>query len=526
MPFALEDGRPRLDKSALRRASATIGRRITEAGSLDFIAHVLQRVAGTYDVEQARLHLGERPRLARLPAPTPLPVGFLLHLAVKTAHEPATRSNDPGKSADAAIELAQALVDSLDLQSFWPMAALHQTHDSLLPFLRQRVLHDAAYTIVQTRPADVARTVEALFRWVSPTRTLGSGWTVGEFVAVVEVLIETLEPRGPQVVDVDYIQARLRHLLSDAKVRVVLDDCAHPSGVVNAEFFAPTDPTTFGSKPLLRVGEKLVIADPAWCAPAFFEVVRGALRGGSFGPVTRSVGSAFESLVRAELESHGVTGLSGRLGPDEHECDVIVETSDAVILLELKTKSLRRGARAGDPVEMLVDLSESLFEAQEQLAVRELAMTRAGSLELSSDAGRHTITLGDRTIERIAVTHQDYGRLQDRQMLSGLLHLLSDATLSGPPEWAEKFGALERRAHSLGTKHHELIEVGACSETNPFHHCWFLSLGHLRVILDHVESNDSFWRELKRTRSVSFGTSDFYFEYAEARRLSAGRRRP
>ena len=55
-----------------------------------------------------------------------------------------------------------------------------------------------------------------------------------------------------------------------------------------------------------------------------------------------------------------------------------------------------------------------------------------------------------------------------------------------------------------------------------FHNCWFLSIGHLLVMLDHVSSPESLWRALLQTRSMTFGSLDFYFEYSEMRKLRGG----
>ena len=58
----------------------------------------------------------------------------------------------------------------------------------------------------------------------------------------------------------------------------------------------------------------------------------------------------------------------------------------------------------------------------------------------------------------------------------------------------------------------------------PFFNCWFLSLGHLLVLLDDVEpanANESFKKALFSTRHVTTGCLDFASQYFQAKELRA-----
>ena len=58
---------------------------------------------------------------------------------------------------------------------------------------------------------------------------------------------------------------------------------------------------------------------------------------------------------------------------------------------------------------------------------------------------------------------------------------------------------------------------------NPFFNRWFLSLGHLLVLLDGVTSNASFRDMLWTTRHLSTKSLDFYFELSAARSIRGQR---
>jgi hypothetical protein len=111
--------------------------------------------------------------------------------------------------------------------------------------------------------------------------------------------------------------------------------------------------------------------------------------------------------------------------------------------------------------------------------------------------------------------------LQDRQVLSNVFEILAGARIKASDPAAEKaLKQLETRGQELAVLHNKLHALRPMVGT-PFFNCWFLSLGHLLVMLDHVSSNEEFGKELRQTRHMSTGSLDFYFEYAQARAIRA-----
>lgn len=170
---------------------------------------------------------------------------------------------------------------------------------------------------------------------------------------------------------------------------------------------------------------------------------------------------------------------------------------------------------------MLVDVAESVFAAQVQAARHELVLYRDEKPVLDEGGTVRTVLRGDRAVERIALTHLDHGSLQDRQVLSSIFDNIVDTTIrSSNPEAQLQLKALERRGQQLGDLNRQLLQYRDMGP-NPFYNCWFLSLGQLLVLLDHVQSPADLWTELQRTRGMSFGSLDFYFELSEMRRVAA-----
>jgi hypothetical protein len=205
---------------------------------------------------------------------------------------------------------------------------------------------------------------------------------------------------------------------------------------------------------------------------------------------------------------------------EKGECDLVVETRDKVILIEVKKKALTGSARAGSDVSVILDLAQSVVKAQTQAAGHELRLLRGAKLELVEEDGQtQFLSLDGRSVERVAVTLHDYGSFQDRQVLTGFLESQMGASYAVKDAAYEKeFKKLRAMLAKFQEVHDALITMQ--SEPEPlFHHCWFLSAPHLFILLDEASDAESFWAALRSTKSISLGSLDFYWEHARLKAM-------
>lgn len=520
----VHEGRADFTKTERKKVGLLIAQGVRDLGGFDFADFLFRRMTNLFDEKQKRHHSVRRVSTSGRNGEPTTPTGYLLQLAAKYATVPPDRTKISDQYAQRILEIATSFADALDIRSVSAFDGMFKDQRTIVPYLREIVLFDATYTLVQTRPSDVPRLLRQLFDWVPAGQILPrAGCTVEDFVKVVEAVSKVSDFRGPGVLSRAQVTSALSSAEPTIEIGRVLDACSHEPETVNVGYTFPTEQTetTCWSKPFIKDGPEYLMMDPSWCAPAFYEVLLAELRDlGGFN-VDHEVGYAIERLVQNELGTRGVTLASGEYeaAGQKAECDVLVETSDRIILIETKKKVLRRASKGGDAVPLLVDLADALFAAQLQAARHELALYRDGKLVLDDGRQKHTILRGDREVERIALTHLDYGSLQDRQVLSNVLRIIAGANVrSDDPQAHEALSKLERKGRQLVDVHNKLAgyrQTGA----NPFFNCWFLSVGHLMVMLDHVSSNDSLWQQLRQTRSATMGSLDFYFEYAEMRKI-------
>ena len=515
-----------LERSEHERVAREIERRVHRLGAFDLAEAVFRSIAGRYDPVQQRYHLVRHVSTTGRAQPSSLPVGYLLQLAMKQADAPRV-ATDPATEFKELVELATAYVRTFDVEPSSTFELMFKDHSTLVPFLLETAVYDGVCTLVQSRPRDVGRVLRGCFTWLDDATARSQfGWTIGDVVAVSEAVFAAIEgEHGPGLVSERDVQQRAPSVAGEA-VRAILDACAHEPTTINAEYLLPHEQAkiSFGCKPLIRLGGDFLIADPSWCAPAFYEAIADRARAVLPGNVDTRIGLAAEQFVRDELRAHGVPVLTGKYRVDgkDGECDAVIEAADAIIIIEMKKKVLTRAARGGDTLKLLMDVAKSLLDAQIQAARHELALYRHETLTLRHAGGTDVVERRGRRIERIALTQLDFGALQDRRVISHVLRLLAGATVrSTDGEHGEEIAALEKTCRELLDVHTELATHRVVNPHDCFFNCWFLSLGHLLVMLDNVSSAEDLKRELFLTRNVTMGALDFYFEYAKGKELRA-----
>lgn len=235
-----------------------------------------------------------------------------------------------------------------------------------------------------------------------------------------------------------------------------------------------------------------------------------------------------ERFVAQEFTKRQIPILSGEYDHNEEhgECDLIVEVPNMVIFLELKKKALTRQARAGNDVNLLLDIAGSLLDAQAQAGWHEVRLTQRGEINLFYNGTESTIKLDGRKIEKIAVSMLDYGSFQDRIILKRFLEATLNRNFHPRDEsLSTKFNKINNSLREI-TEQVILKYPGQKQVEQPFFNCWFISIPQLLVLMDGVTDASSFRDALGICRNVTMGVCDFYYELSHWRRIRASNTSP
>ena len=511
------------------RIAERIESRIHAAGGLEIANSIFHSIRHKYEPTQERYHIVRSTGTAGRTSGPSVPIAYLLNLCVKDAGVPPSEPKRFGAAMKDAVDVATAYAAIFDLEPYNTFETLFNSGSRLPHFLQELAVYDGMFNLVQGCPSVVDEVLRSLFDWyddVVAARALG--WTIGQGALVARTILKLArDVRGPFGFTRADLAARLS-ILPPASLAQILNVFAHKLGTANSKYHFPYEQTKvdFGFKPLIELApDRFILMDRSWCAPAFYEAILGAVR--QMEPnADVQVGRSLERLIKAELRKHSIHVASGRysIGDQHGECDAVVETSDRIIIIEIKKKSLTRQSRSGHCVNLFCDLAESLLAAQCQIGRHELLLYKHGALDLVDDTGGpvQRVERRDRAVERVALSLLDFGAMQDRRVLSQILETTTAyriGTYSVKDE--AQIARVQKMGDTLAGQYKELATLRAEPKGAAFMNCSFMSLGQLLVVLQGVTSNDAFQKSLFNTRFITMGSLDFYYEHAQVLAMRA-----
>lgn len=534
--FDRRSGELRFEPESERRILAEIDRRVQSFGGLALARRIFGAIAGSYDSAQERHHVTRRPTNLGNGVPQ-IPLGYLLQLAAKHPLGRKPLRNSPQR-LDRILELATDYAATMEVQPY-VMEWFH-IRDAVTTFheLREIAIYDTLFCMPQLRPCDAVAIAQGILDGVEIPGHFGSGWTMDDAFEVSRAIVESsVGKTGPQSIDVDDVARRCPTVSREAVSSVLREGLSHPEAGANQALLNPVSATLRGkligsgvdffNRPLLNLGGgRFELLDRSICGPAFVNALLAPAEKTikDFGSIYAGVG--IERMLRRSFAARGVETIAGKYFADGEtfDCDAVVETADKVILIEVKKKALTTSGRAGFDVSVILDLANSVLRAQSQAAQHELRLRRGETLMLrDADGNTRELKLDGRDVERVAVSLPDFGSFQDRQILMGFLQSQMEAEYSVDvatmdeatgarmlkdfrdlSKLLSKFKVVEAKLHAMNP-----------DSISPFHHCWFLSVPQLLILLDEASDAESFWLTLSSTRGIHMGTLDFYWEHAQ-----------
>lgn len=497
---------------------------IRSVGPIGVLLPVLGWLRKDFDQEYQRYHLGHR--LGTLPSHVNprVPVGYLLNLCIRELRNDDVRRMDEEATSilfSELIRLSTAFASVWDVQPYSHFDGMGMSIETAERELYELVVYDSVFTFPQLRPTFVVTILRGLFDWVDDARFRArQGWSLNDAIVVVDALLQHCPLATTTKFTADDVASWVPRI-PPSEIRKILKALAHSPGYANRRYLLPTDADSidFNFRPLLTLADgAYLLVDPSWCAPAFFEALMVPLRD-TVGALLaqQQLGYAGERFLRKSLEARGIPVGHGRYAVGDLECDAAIETTDHIVVIELKAKALTRRARSGMIAEAVLDILESFVSAQRQAFGHELALRRDGSLVLE---GNTRIDLNGRDVECIALTLLDFGGIQDRQVCFRLMDIFMRGKVQhSEPKLAARYEEALLNQAELRKIHTALRKCNPRYDRVQYFNTWFLSIPQFLELLENVHSPDEFWAALMLTRHITAGSRDFIFELKSARGL-------
>lgn len=499
-----------------------ISDRIKKVGGLTFAKFIFN-----YLGEKAYSEIFERYKITRSVSTIEndrqpqVPFGYLLNLCVKFPYFTDNRV-DNNNEFKHIIDLATNITFSVyGAQPYSQWESVFLDGDKIIKFLTNIALWDSIYSIPQCKPSTALEIAFGIFNPLTDeTFERDFGFTRTEIKLVTQKINDQLKSKkGPFKIDFNELDKKL-YRIKRSKIESILDSICH-MGAANKEYNEPSDylQIDYNFKPLIKIGKlKYLVMDKSWSSPSYFESIAAKIRESNKN-LDQQLGHPMEDFLHDKFKKKGILALTGEysyLGK-EGECDFLIETDKAIILIEAKKKVLTRKSKSGSDIEIILDLSDSILEAQRQAGRTAVVLMDAGSITLrQTDGSTKMIELKGREIERIALTQLEYGGFQDRMVMEKFLMTLLTHTIntsSTDARVVKKMTALAEKQQDLIEQYKKLCNLDSKFERWPYRNCWFFSLPQIVEVINVSNDNETFYQAFTANKYVSTGTMDWYTEY-------------
>ncbi len=543
----VKDGKICIEESEQEKIPRSIECDIKLIGGLEIARHLFSVIKELYyDPEQERYHLVRRLEALNNTNTKPeIPIGYLLNLCVKHLEKSTILSPNPKENWERMVELATSFTSVLDVQPYNSFQLDFKTLDNLSEFLQEIAVYDSIFCLNQLRPSDVPRILRGLFSLINVDDINKIqeqlGWIPEQAILVAEAILNIdVDKLSPILFTKEQIKNQLPDL-DTTVIEKILDIYCHSHNQANLEYKIPTDfrdkKYTFFKKPLLKLDRgEYVLMDSSWCSPAFYEALVSKLNDIKIPHnIHNKMGDYLERFVKEQLETLKIKYSYGHYPVDspqykpsrpQGECDIIIESDDTIIFIEIKKKPLTNNAKGGCDAAIFADLAGSLLDTQFQLGWHEIIIRSQGYLELTPNKepnNKYRLELNGRSIERVTLTLLDFGGFQDRNLLYQFLQLMLSTSSIDAPDSANAKEVIDKSEINKTLpkflkQHEDLKSLNPRQEQFPFYDCWFLSLPQFLILIDDLSEEKSIKELLHTTKYISTTSLNFYFEYATAKK--------
>ena len=456
-----------------------------------------------------------------------VPYRYLFSLAVKHVkpNEDIHLLQSDIFNINKTIENSKHFIALLQLQSYNAFETIFTSIEQLIPLVIKSVAYDTIFTLKQFKPTYLIKMIKGLLKnFYSEVLNLDSPLAINfeELISLIEFFLqENVQPTNFRKFTIEQLEKEFPSLTKKQLIST-LELFTHNKHI-NANYLNPFSHEEFTDYPLLKIGNLYCIIDSRLCGFSFFTRLCKILKE-TINNFEGRLGTQLELFIYNLLNEKNITYHNGFYNIQD-ECDTIIETSDSIFFMEIKKKQLQKRSLLQDDVELFYDISQSILHSQSQLGKHQLFLLKKGSLELYEKRGKRnssnkllkSIYLNDRNIERINITLDDYGILNDKQLLMQLLKMFTFSKIKAIDEKKDsKLSDARKYSLKLQEQFNELQNINYALSDDVNHlytNTSFMSLQLLMTRLENVNGNNEFGKDYRITRNIIQTISEPFFEY-------------
>ncbi|WP_369920201.1 hypothetical protein AB8E32_18040 [Marinomonas polaris] len=506
------DGYIKLEDPELVRLATAINYRVEKLGKQGFVKFISVIGKNYSDNEKRFFFYKKRPTIPTFQEPS-TPYGYVFNLFCKNLNLTCKlKIAEQEKFFNEIQNLSTHLATIIDVEKMSPWDNINVDSENIIKKLREWVLYPEIYYLPQLSPLHGRKIFPRIFELLEKN-TKDSLSEIMLASRIMEKLENYLYQEGALSGEFteDNILSLCIDLDSPKNILKMLNSISKPANEINKNYLSPFDSTKSNIKetPLIRIKSGYIITNIATYNMAKY---RALLKiSDKYNPKTeQNLGFALESFIKENFEAsnvkyhHSFEYLSPEYmkkitdtNRNQGECDFIVESNDYIFLIEVKKKGLTKDSLSGSPLHLLIDTTLSFIKSINQLTTIELILLNEGKIKNSNNT--KTINLDGRDIFKLILSLEDMASLQCDNIKSSILHGLYNTKFSVSNESAiEPIDKINKTLNEFTRLHSELMGKSDDYKHSPFHRVSYLSTPQLLTLLEDVNNNEDFSRNICR----------------------------
>ncbi len=522
--ITISEGKVLLDDYLYTKLSLEVEKKINSLGGQNVLEYLLPKIPFKKDLYRYSLLRNDNKLM--------IPYGYLINLSVKNfvkLHHKSTYLFQ--EQISELYEMATNFVALLQLQTFNPYSSLFIDDSNFIDYLYKNILYDKIINFRQYSPNLVPKIINGMLKNLYLENNLEGLLKINfdDLIQLIKYLLMS-SPSFHKAYTVQQLRGKFPSIPEKILIKV-LGLFSNNYKKVNKEFLHPNDIANFELKPLIQKKDKYILIDSAINSISFYESLCDYMRK-VIENFDSKLGMALETFIKNELDNKNIKYSFGYYNINE-ECDLIIETSKFIFLIEIKKKAFTRKASSGNDVEIFKDIAKGLLSSQIQLGKREIELLKNGKIELHKNKGKrnkqnpviHTIHHNDRIIERVSLNAWDYGIINDNLFSQNVLINLTGVTLGAQQTSYFKDLQYVNQISDILGKQFEIINKYTSKKSKKDNHrdiyfnCSFLSLQMFLTRIQEINNQLDFEKAMETLKGVTHGTGDPYFEFDYWRKI-------
>ena len=245
------------------------------------------------------------------------------------------------------------------------------------------------------------------------------------------------------------------------------------------------------------------------------------------------IGDYIEDYLELKMQEKQFNAIYGRsyrvykpqqnklnIKSQELECDVLLQSDDYIIFMELKKKELTKISKKGNIFSLLNDLSFSLLDSSYQANKHMRYISEFKEIKFykvnNDNKPEIVIDLNDRKILKISISSLDYLSLHSKDVFQKFIRLLYNKEIVVSNEYSiEECASIQNFNESNHKFSKELYNEHSkyqLEEVLGFYNSYFLNVFHIIFMINRSDNSEQFIDLLLNSRTFITPYRDFYHE--------------